>query len=568
MKLFNPFLLLLALLFVACQKQDAPLLPLPNELPTSEATQAFFNLAWENNQIIVAIDSINIGGIPYCRFTFENGQEALIKKELTAGLETDSSNWSAKLTLQDGAQLPAYILGDTIYVDSITVDPFGTAPLSARLAASMPVKGRFGVVVQGRGEDGIPIGHAFEPYTNEHKIPVLGLYPEYENEVDLAFLGPEGQVRATRNLRIRTGGVPGRLTVNIFRDELPPGDAGIFFVSDVERGFDHRGELRWAYTGDGRHLYQKLANGNFVVSDIAGGVSYHSATFSEITMLGEMVQQYDVPNLMHHEIRELPNGNFLVATNSAPFANNRWDGELEEDVIIEVDRATGEIIRRWNLNLILDNQRPRADGSNNDDWLHLNAIYFDEADNSLVFSGRHQSLVAKIGYEEGDLRWILAHPAGWGPEHLPFVLTPVLADGTEVELGTQDFLPYFPHYPEKLPNGNILVFDNGNYRGFYDDPEAEEASYSRAVEYEVDPQAGTVRKVWEFSYDKSIFTEATGSAQYLEKNGHRLVGFMNGTAKTPKIVELDESDHIVFEANVNLWSDYYRCEKYGLYDRP
>ena len=567
MKNYHPLILnlILILLLSACQKEK-PVFLLPGELRTLGQVEAFFQNAWANDWLLTNIDALTESGIAYCRFTLENGTEAYIKKELIGGVAVDSSNWTAMLNFESVGQLPAYILGDSIYLDSVTVNPFGMSPLTALVAASMPVRGRFGVKVLGRGEAGIPIGHLFEPFAKQHQIPVLGLYADYENEVELTFCSAEGKVRATRKIELSTGSVAGRLDINIIHDELPPEDNGIFFVSDVKKGFDHRGELRWAYTGNARHLYQKLANGNFVVSDKAGGVSYHSATFSEISMLGEVVQQYNVPNLMHHEVREMPNGNFLVASNTYPYNNNNWDGHLQEDLIVEIDRTTGEVAKTWDLNLILDNQRPRADGSNSDDWLHLNAIYYDETDHTIVFSSRHQSLVAKIGYEQGDLKWILAHPAGWGPEQAPYVLTPVAADGRAIELGAQDFLPYFQHYPTQLPNGNIMLFDNGNFRHFYDNPASKEESYSRAVEYSIDVETMTVQKVWEYHYDKSIFAEATGSVQYLETTGHRLIGFMNGTAKTPKIVELDEVDQVVFEVNVNPWSDYYRCEKWGLYD--
>ncbi|MCB9048932.1 MAG: aryl-sulfate sulfotransferase [Lewinellaceae bacterium] len=553
------------LLLSACQKEEPEFL-LPNELRTRSQVEAFFQNAYAKDILLLGVDSLNVEGVDYCRFSFEDGRELNVKKELIGGVRVDSSGWTATLAFETGSQLPAYILDDTIFLDSIKVNPFGTAPLSALVAATMPVRGRFGVKVLGKGEQGISLGHVYETFANVHQIPVLGLYPNFQNTVELSFLSEEGKVRARRTIRLTAGDVPGRFTVNLIQNELPPDDDGIFFVTDIKRGFDQRGQLRWAYTGDAKQAHNRLRNGNMVVSGQAGSVSYHSANFFEVSMLGEEIQRYDVPNLMHHEIHEMPNGNFLVGTNSAPFTNNRWDGELEEDAIIEMDRVTGEIVKTWDLNLILDNQRPRADGSTNDDWLHLNAIFYDEQDHSIVFSGRHQSLVAKIGYEEGDIRWLLAHPAGWGGELLPFVLHPVNAQGASIDTGTEDFLPYFLHHPTKTPNGNIMLFDNGNFRNFYDNPDVEEASYSRAVEYKIDPEGRTVEKVWEFNYDKAIFNEATGSVQYLSENNHRVIGFMNGTAKTPKVVELDEADNILFEININPWSDYYRCEKRDLYE--
>ena len=217
------------------------------------------------------------------------------------------------------------------------------------------------------------------------------------------------------------------------------------------------------------------------------------------------------------------------------------------------------------LNTILDNQRPRADGIENDDWLHMNGVYFNEADNSIVLSSRHQSLVAKIDYETGDLRWILAHPAGWGADWLPHILQPVNADGSPVNLASVDFLPYFPHAPTPLPDGSIAVYDNGNIRNFYEDPDVPQISYSRAVAYQIDEAAGTVQLVWQFDYGQALFTIATGDIDYFDHNQHRLIGFLNSGNGTPKIVELDANDEIVFEVDINTGS-YYRCEKVDLYD--
>jgi outer membrane protein assembly factor BamB len=66
-----------------------------------------------------------------------------------------------------------------------------------------------------------------------------------------------------------------------------------------------------------------------------------------------------------------------------------------------------------------------------------------------------------------------------------------------------------PHHPSVLPNGNLLIFDNGNLRG-----------WSRLVELE--PASGTI--VWEYRGDppESFSSPVRGSAQALP-NGNVLV---------------------------------------------
>ncbi len=163
-------------------------------------------------------------------------------------------------------------------------------------------------------------------------------------------------------------------------------------------------------------------------------------------MLGQQVQTFDVPNMYHHDIREIPNGNFLVATNSTPFDGNRNDGNLEEDMIIEMDRQTGSIVKSWDFNVLLNNQRFYPGNQvNTDDWLHLNSIFFDENDQSLIISGRNQSTIAKIDYATGALKWLLAHPSGYDSSFDDYLLKPVDELGNPISTTDGDILPYYQH---------------------------------------------------------------------------------------------------------------------------
>ena len=66
-----------------------------------------------------------------------------------------------------------------------------------------------------------------------------------------------------------------------------------------------------------------------------------------------------------------------------------------------------------------------------------------------------------------------------------------------------------PHHPTLLPNGNLLIFDNGKLRGF-----------SRVLE--VDPGSGEI--VWEYRSDppEDFYSSSRGAAQRLD-NGNTLI---------------------------------------------
>ena len=560
---------LFAFLIIACKTEDDETLELPAGAFENllEAKLFFFEEA-TNNNLITTVDQVTIDEIDYCQFTMEDEAQVLVNKTMLDSFVTDPGAWLTQLYFSDGSIQDAGFLGDSIYIDenNTILDPFGTAPLTALIKTRMPVKGKFGLKLFPKEAGAIGLEHEFAHFDFFHEIPVLGLFPEYNNEIEIYFRSESGQLRASKTIQIETDRVSGAITVDIEQNLLAADDTGIYVVSDKKMGFDQTGETRWVYLGDGKQFYRKLKNGNLIMAAQQGGISYHSSKFYELSMLGQIVRTFEVPNKMHHEVIEMPNGNFLVASNSAPFTGNRNDGQLEEDLIVEIDRSSGEVIKSWDLNEVLNNDRPRLDGSTNDDWLHMNALVFDEDDQSILFNSRHQSVLGKLDYETGEVKWLLAHPSGWKSELEPFILTPIQENGSPVDLATTDFLPYWQHAPLKLPNGNILLFDNGNYRNKYEDPTVGEASYNRAVEYKIDEENMTVELVWQFDYDKSIFTEATGDVDYFPENGHRLIGFMNGSGNTPKIVELDEQGNIVYDAFVNRGSNYYRIEKLNLYE--
>lgn len=562
--------LLLLLFLLGCKDEtSSPAPPLPEELLTSiAATKLFFFEARDQNNLITTVDTTTIEGIDYWQVTLEDGTFVYLDMDSVRTIDLDPGGWAATLNFSDNTSQNTDLLGDSIYIDgsNIFVNPYNTAPLTALVKVNMPVKGKFGIKVLPQNEGDIALGAELESFEFFHELPILGLFPEHDNEVEIYFRSEAGELRASKTIIVSTGGVSTTLNVEILSNELPISDEGIFIVGDRKIGFDQNGVVRWYYTGDGKHLYRKTKNGNLLVSAQQGSASYHSASFYEISMLGQRVKTYLVPNKMHHEVIELPNRNFLVASNSSPFLGNRNDGNLEEDLIVEIDRESGAVIKSWNLNDHFNNDRPRLDGSTNDDWMHMNALYFDETDQSIVFSGRHQSVVSKLDYETGAVKWVLAHPSGWNEGLADYILQPIQADGTPVDLATVDFLPYWQHAPLRLPNGNVLLFDNGNYRNKYEDSSVEEASYNRAVEYKIDEENLTVELVWQYDYNKEIFTVATGDVDYFPENGHRIVGFMNGSGKTPKIVELDQNGDVVFEVNINQGANYYRCEKLNLYD--
>ncbi len=290
---------------------------------------------------------------------------------------------------------------------------------------------------------------------------------------------------------------------------------------------DDRGDIIWAYRNDDDAIddFRRLSNGNILYSNSPAGDLWRLV---EINMLGDIVQRWhatgrhpeaiegstpvDVDSF-HHEVIELPNGNFLALTSELRLMDDYPSSDTDPDaapapasvvgdVIVEFARD-GTVIRRVKLLDVLDPHRIAYgslgggyySGLYGDvdpplrDWEHGNAVAYNPADDSFIVSLRHQDVLAKVSLATGDLIWLLGTPANWKEPWSSKLLQPV----GEVEWS------YHQHGVSFTGSGNIVQFDNGVPRvSPYEKQPAVEDLYSRAVEYAIDEAAMEVSQPWSY----------------------------------------------------------------------
>jgi hypothetical protein len=96
---------------------------------------------------------------------------------------------------------------------------------------------------------------------------------------------------------------------------------------------------------------------------------------------------------------------------------------------------------------------------------------------------------------------------------------------------------YHQHYARMLPNGDILLFDNGNLR-----PQDQGGEYSRALELKLDFKTMQATKVWEYRNTPDLSSPAVGSVIRLP-NGNTVVDFGVDTARdSPPVYTVVEAD--------------------------
>lgn len=110
----------------------------------------------------------------------------------------------------------------------------------------------------------------------------------------------------------------------------------------------------------------------------------------ELDSLGRIYEFTITDFDIHHQFLELDDGNYLVQSqvNGAP---------TTEDTLTVLEKGTGEIMKTMDYKYILDPNRAPQPYSDND-WLHANSIYFDENNNAIITSSRHQNLVVSTDW--------------------------------------------------------------------------------------------------------------------------------------------------------------------------
>ena len=165
-------------------------------------------------------------------------------------------------------------------------------------------------------------------------------------------------------------------------------------------------------------------------------------------------------------------------------------------------------------------------------WMHGNSIEVDY-DNNLIISNRKSSEIIKIDRQTGAIIWIMGGPTN------------------EFEILNDPFNGVsWQHDVSRLENGNILVFDNGNYHTPHT---------SRAVEYDIDEINKTATLIWEYQNPYNYKSKAMGSAQRLP-NGNTLINWgtiqIEGENLGANIMEVDYDKNIALEIQYDFYQSY------------
>lgn len=537
-------------------------------------------------------------------FKFE---KEIIEIPVTAisGITDKAEEWKTVLAFSDLSEVVVPSRGGPLdfIIKDLTVNPSGYNPLAARVEVLLPAPGRVKITVHGKNGSRGTISHLFRAQEMRQHLPLLGLYADHLNQVDISFTDKEGNERGKTRLSIPTGPVVLPASPDIYvkvskNGQMEPGLNLVSYPgqSEIDTScpymLDEDGEIRWVLmlknSSELARFSQSIglkrtAKGTFISGDMS------EDRIVELDVLGNLLKQWDLKKLgysFHHEITEARNGHFLitVSKDNAVLSNGK---PRINDFIIELNPATGAVLKEWDLATMLDTARyQKPDGitppqfiQSPGNWAHNNSIA--ELGDQLLATLRYQGIFSYS--PAGKVNWIISPHRDWGKAYQPYLLTPLDRNGQPITdaqvLAGEKVHPDFewawgPHTPVALPNGNFLVFDNGYNRNFVNNMLPGVQNYSRAVEYQVDGVKKTVRQVWEYgkSRGNETFSQALSGVQYLPSTGHVLfcpgMGTLTQKGNGGHVIEVDpRTGEVVFEIQITSpsYTAFHRVTRMSLY---
>ena len=354
----------------------------------------------------------------------------------------------------------------------------------------------------------------------------------------------------------------------------PVGGALQWNYSPQNTIIDTTGEIRWYMLPETIYSFDNIWYGGTMMGfrqEADGAMSWgYGQRYAKYDIMGREIFNRRLPtgyaDFLHASKKIESNGHYLLRVASDGY--KRPDNKIVRtvrDVILEVD-GDGNVVDDFRLFEILDPYRdnvlkaidqgavclnidPAKQGKTltaeelakqdqNDhfgdivgsgagrNWAHINSVDYDETDDSIIISSRHQSAIIKIGRDK-KVKWILGSHEGWKTPYQDKLLQPVDKNGKPIKCeGSKcegDFDWTWTQHTgwkvrSELSKGDVIyisAFDNGDARGM-EQPALPEMKYSRAVVYKVDQKKMTVEQVWEYGKERghAWYSPVTSLTEY------------------------------------------------------
>ncbi len=405
----------------------------------------------------------------------------------------------------------------------VIVNPYLINPLAALILFKTDVACAPTLTIHGKNHAREDIVHNF-PKGTSHALPVVGLYEDRANLVSVKL-----DNGLEKTFTVKTGSLPADICRcrNVMTSLDYFGTDFMFLTpagKNLPTAYDYQGNIRWLLTVNTMFDIKRLKNGHIMTgSHRYSRMPYNGVGLVELNLLGKIYNEFRMPGNYHHDHWEMEDGNILALTQD-------FHTSTVEDMIALLDRKSGQVLRTWDFKEFLPQDVGGSGSQDAHDWFHNNALWYDKKTNSITLSGRHQDAVVNINYETNTLNWIIGDPEGWPEDMQKYFFKPV---GDVANFDWQ----YEQHACVVCPDGDIMCFDNGQYRAKVKEKYIKNRdNFSRGVRYRIDTDKMEIEQIWQYGKERGqeFFSPYICNVEYYDE-GHYLIhsggiGWKNGYA--------------------------------------
>ena len=395
----------------------------------------------------------------------------------------------------------------------------------------------------------------------KHSIPVVRLRAQTTYSYAIGVQDADGAARLGPRGKFTTGPLPAELAKTHTRASGRSSQPLILIHHGIALhrpanvfGYilfrDAAGDIVWYYAHrPGKDFFlepyfmeltiKQKSNGNLIYLT-------HNCCLTEITPLGEVVHRLpasEEAGVPHHDFVLLDDGRILYLSYlKTVFDDSANGGAVETSAFADAlriwDPEGGRVEQVWDSRDFWDiasaeqrdlwaHHRHMLEGRSFC-WMHINSISFGPRGN-IILSSRQRQQVISITADLKTIEWQLS-----GPD-------------SDYSFPNPNDRFYAQHQATELPNGNILLFDNGRKR-----PKSEGGEYSRALEIRLDDERRSAVKVWEYRAKPDIYSAFVSGAARLS-NGNTLINFgqrKNSDLEPLTLIEVDPQGNELFRVEI------------------
>ncbi len=316
----------------------------------------------------------------------------------------------------------------------------------------------------------VPFAYSSDKASKEVIIPVVGLYYNTNNKVDITLKNKNGDVVDQTQVSLSTKDTEIDKKISTAdvttedKDEFDSFMDGRYFMDNYTNVYDANGDLRaTSIAPDSNYAYLKVIDDQLLVPDKETDDSASHDIIFSFALTGRINPDiyYRAPEGMkfHHDFTKV--GNKLYALTSSIDDSSGYADSYSES-LITIYNKNGSVDHIIDMSDFYDVEDPdKVNAGSNANDIHLNSLDYYEAGDLLIIDSRSYSQIIGFNVNTEEVEWIIDDPSTVGKDHEDLLLS--TSDDMEFTSGEHTVFVANDYIDDSIKEDGILylsIFDN------------------------------------------------------------------------------------------------------------